>query len=78
MAEHKDKLRVGVMLGLGGSLDVYAGNVKRAPKIMIDLKVEWLYRLIKEPYRLGRMMKIPSVLILAKKEAKRRKKNAGN
>lgn len=78
MAEHKDKLRVGVMLGLGGSLDVYAGNVKRAPKIMIDLKVEWLYRLIKEPYRLGRMMKIPGVLILAKKEAKRRKKNAGN
>lgn len=76
MAENKDKLKVGVMMGLGGSLDVYAGNVKRAPKLMIDLKIEWLYRLIKEPYRLGRMMKIPSVLLLAKKEAKRRKKNA--
>ena len=75
MAENKDKLKVGVMLGLGGSIDLYAGNVKRAPKLMIKLKVEWLYRLIKEPYRLGRMMKIPRVLVLASKESKRRKKN---
>ena len=75
MAEHRDSLKVGVMLGLGGSIDLYAGNVKRAPKIMIKLKVEWLYRLIKEPYRLGRMMKIPRVLGIAKKEAKRRKNN---
>ena len=76
MAEHRDSLKVGVMLGLGGSIDLYAGNVKRAPKLMIKLKIEWLYRLIKEPYRLGRMMKIPRVLGIAKKEAKRRKKNA--
>ena len=75
MADNKDKLNVSVMMGLGGSLDVYAGNVKRAPKFMIDLKIEWLYRLIKEPYRLGRMLKIPAVLGLAKKEAKRRRKN---
>lgn len=76
MTENKDKLKVNVMLGLGGSIDLYAGNVKRAPGIMIKLKLEWLYRLIKEPKRLGRMMKIPQVLKLAKKEAKRRKKNA--
>lgn len=75
MAEHADKLDVSVMLGLGGSLDVYAGTVKRAPKLMIDMKLEWLYRLIKEPYRLGRMLRIPAVLGLARKEAKRRRKN---
>ncbi len=75
MAEHKDKLKVGVMLGLGGSLDVYAGNVSRAPKFMIKLGLEWLYRLYKEPYRFGRMSKIPSVFFIAIKEAKRRKKN---
>lgn len=75
MAENKDKLKVGVMLGLGGSLDVYAGNVKRAPKWMIKMKLEWLYRLIKEPWRFSRMIKIPGVLVLARREKKRRKKN---
>ncbi|MBQ8605347.1 MAG: WecB/TagA/CpsF family glycosyltransferase [Clostridia bacterium] len=76
MAQNKDKLRVGVMLGLGGSIDVYAGNVKRAPKWMIKMKLEWLYRLIKEPWRFSRMIKIPSVLFIARREKKRRKKNA--
>ena len=75
MAENKEKLNVGVMLGLGGSLDVYAGNVKRAPKWMIKMKLEWLYRLIKEPWRFSRMIKIPSVLVIAHREKKRRKKN---
>ena len=75
MAENKDKLKVGVMLGLGGSLDVYAGNVKRAPRWMIKMKLEWLYRLIKEPWRFSRMIKIPSVLVIAHREKKRRKKN---
>lgn len=76
MAENKDKLQVSVMLGLGGSLDVYAGNVKRAPKIMIKCKAEWLYRLIKEPWRFSRMIKIPRVVKLAKAELKRRQNNA--
>lgn len=48
---------------LGGSLDVYAGTVKRAPKIFIKLSCEWLYRLLKEPKRIGRMMKLPKFLI---------------
>ncbi len=76
MYAHRDELNVGVMLGLGGSMDVYAGTVNRAPKIFIKLGCEWLYRLIKEPWRLGRMMKIPKVLRIAKKDAKRRKKDA--
>ena len=44
---------------LGGSIDVYSGNVKRAPKIFINARLEWLYRLLKEPRRLSRMMVIP-------------------
>ena len=40
---------------LGGSLDIYAGTVKRAPKFLIKAHMEWLYRLLKEPKRLGRM-----------------------
>jgi len=62
MAEHKDKIKVRLMLGLGGSLDSYAGTVKRAPKIFIKLGLEWFYRLIKEPWRIGRMMALPKYM----------------
>lgn len=58
--DNREKLTsVKLMLGLGGSLDGYAGDVKRAPKIFIKLGLEWFYRLLKEPWRLGRMMKLP-------------------
>ena len=53
---------VSVFLALGGSLDGYAGIAKRAPRIFIKLGLEWLYRLIKEPSRLGRMMKLPKFI----------------
>ena len=62
MAKHKSDLQVGLMMGLGGSLDGFAGNVKRAPRWMIRLNLEWLYRLVKEPRRLGRMMRLPKFL----------------
>lgn len=62
MSENREKINVRVMAGLGGSLDVFAGNVKRAPKIFIKLGLEWLYRLLKEPSRIGRMMKLPKFL----------------
>ncbi len=59
-----DKLgSVKLCLALGGSLDVFAGTVKRAPKIFIKLGLEWFYRLCKEPRRIGRMMKLPKFLI---------------
>lgn len=44
-----------VMVGVGGSFDVWAGEVKRAPKIMRDMHLEWLYRLAKEPWRWRRI-----------------------
>lgn len=44
-----------VMVGVGGSFDVWAGEVKRAPKVMRDLHLEWLYRLAKEPWRWKRI-----------------------
>ncbi|HEX3025627.1 MAG TPA: WecB/TagA/CpsF family glycosyltransferase [Clostridia bacterium] len=65
MAENRDQLRVGVMLGLGGSLDVFAGEVRRAPDFFIRLNLEWLYRLIKQPSRFGRMLKLPRYLLRA-------------
>ena len=62
MFRHRQALSVGLMVGLGGSLDGFAGNVRRAPRWMIRLNLEWLYRLVKEPWRLGRMLRIPKVL----------------
>lgn len=61
--ENRRKLKtVKVCLALGGSLDGYSGSVKRAPKIFISLGLEWFYRLICQPSRIGRMMKLPKFL----------------
>lgn len=54
-----------LMVGLGGSLDVFAGVVERAPEGFQKLGMEWLYRLMKEPKRIGRMAKLPLVLVYA-------------
>lgn len=45
-----------VKIGVGGSFDVWTGQVKRAPAIMRRLNLEWLYRLCKEPWRFSRIM----------------------
>ena len=62
MERHSGELQVGLMAGLGGSLDAFAGTVKRAPQWMIDCSLEWLYRLIKEPRWFGRMLRLPKFL----------------
>lgn len=67
MQAHAD-LEVGLMAGLGGSLDVFAGVVERAPEGWQKLGLEWLYRLMKEPSRAGRMMKLPKFVLCAVKE----------
>ena len=56
---NKNQLNAKVFIALGGTLDVFAGNVKRAPDIYIKLGLEWLYRLIKEPKRFIRMLDLP-------------------
>ena len=75
MKAHFDELQVCLMLGLGGSLDGYAGVAQRAPRWMIDMSLEWLYRLLKEPKRLGRMMRLPKFVLACGGEKLRRKKN---
>ena len=52
-------LNAKVLMGLGGSLDVFAGAVKRAPLFFQKLGIEWLYRLCKQPQRFMRMMVLP-------------------
>ena len=74
--DNKEKLAligVKVCMALGGSLDVYSGTVKRAPEFFCKTGLEWFYRLIKQPSRIGRMMKLPKFLIGTYKEKKKRK-----
>ncbi|MCI2425945.1 WecB/TagA/CpsF family glycosyltransferase [Candidatus Acetothermia bacterium] len=59
MAQHRAKLNVPVMIGVGGTLDVLAGDFKRAPIRWQQARLEWLYRLIQEPQRLREMFAIP-------------------
>lgn len=63
MEEHDADLEVPVMAGLGGSMDVLAGNVQRAPEFYQKHGLEWLYRLVKEPQRWRRMIKLPLYLL---------------
>lgn len=56
-------LNAKVAMGVGGAFDVWSGSTKRAPKLFQDLHLEWFYRLLKEPSRVGRMMSLPKFMI---------------
>lgn len=59
IAEHIDQVEKGVFIGVGGSFDVLAGTVRRAPEIWQKLNLEWFYRLLKQPSRWRRMLALP-------------------
>lgn len=63
----KDVTDIKVYMGIGGVFDIFAGNLKRAPKWMISLGIEWLYRVIKEPFRIKRLISIPRFLLIVLK-----------
>lgn len=71
IADNRDRLNARIVLGAGGSLDVLAGRVERAPESWQRLGLEWAYRLKKEPKRIGRMTALPrfglTVLLKGKK-----------
>jgi N-acetylglucosaminyldiphosphoundecaprenol N-acetyl-beta-D-mannosaminyltransferase len=55
---------VRLAIGVGGSFDYYAGRVPRAPSIVRRLGLEWLYRLVREPWRWRRQMVLPAFAVL--------------
>ena len=61
---HKNELKVDVATGQGGTFDYEAGNIKRAPKMIQKLGIEWLWRLILQPSRIKRMMVLPKYYIM--------------
>lgn len=64
-----------IMIGVGGSFDIFAGKLKRAPDIFIKLKLEWLFRVLQEPKRLGRFFSsVKYLLCLIVKEVMKESK----
>lgn len=60
---HRSELKVKGGIGVGGSLDVWAGTLKRAPEFYRNHGLEWLYRLIQQPSRYKRMAALPLFMI---------------
>jgi len=63
MRKNGDACGAHLLIGLGGCLDVFSGQVQRAPEAFQKLGLEWLHRLLKNPSRMGRMMKLPLFLV---------------
>lgn len=63
MAAYGEATGARLLLGLGGTLDVFAGVARRAPEFYVKHNLEWLYRLVKNPSRAGRMLKLPLFLL---------------
>ncbi|WP_446899845.1 WecB/TagA/CpsF family glycosyltransferase [Clostridium sp. LBM24168] len=63
ISENIRKLPCTIFMGVGGSFDVFSGQVKRAPQWMIKFGLEWFFRVVKEPWRMKRLASIPKFLI---------------
>ncbi len=72
--DNRGKLNAKLIIGAGGSLDVFAGTVLRAPEFFCRHGLEWFYRLIKQPYRFIRMLALPKFAIKVFFKGKRYKK----
>lgn len=59
IATYRERLGVPVMIGVGGTFDFVAGVTRRAPQWMRALGLEWLHRLIREPWRWRRQLALP-------------------
>jgi N-acetylglucosaminyldiphosphoundecaprenol N-acetyl-beta-D-mannosaminyltransferase len=77
MRQWKEALGVPVSIGVGGSFDVLAGRVPRAPRWMQRLGLEWLYRAVREPRRWGVVRTIPPLFLMALR-ARLRGRSRGN
>lgn len=62
--ENKEKLNCKLIIGNGGTIDIIAGTVKKAPEIFRKSGLEWLYRLIKDPRRIKRQMVLPLFVLI--------------
>lgn len=65
ISKYQAQFNVKICIGVGGTIDVLAGNVRLAPEFFRRNGLEWLYRLYREPYRYKRMLKLPKYILRA-------------
>jgi len=70
---HKDRLKGITCMGVGGAFDFLSGSVTRAPYFVRKMGFEWLYRLIRQPWRIKRQTRLITFLVLVLREAILRK-----
>ncbi|MBR1976624.1 MAG: WecB/TagA/CpsF family glycosyltransferase [Phascolarctobacterium sp.] len=63
LVRYREQLKPKILMGIGGSFDVFAGKMERAPKWMQDASLEWLFRLYKQPSRFMRMIALPKFVL---------------
>ncbi len=61
---HRNRLQPSLLMGVGGLFDFYSGNVRRAPRWMREIGIEWIYRIMQEPGRMWRRYVIGNPLFL--------------
>jgi len=71
---HSEEIGASVAIGVGGSFDVFAGRVTRAPGWMQRAGLEWLYRAVREPKRLPRLWALPRLVMMTLRAALGRKR----
>jgi len=71
--KYMDSLPCKIFMGVGGSFDVIAGKVNRAPQWMINVGLEWFYRVAKEPWRIKRLSSIPKFFVKVAKTSSKNK-----
>jgi len=74
IARHLRELGVPVSIGVGGAFDVLSGRLKRAPKWVQSAGLEWLYRTLRQPQRLPRLLALPRLFGLTLKAALKRRR----
>ena len=72
IARHEDKLRGATCMGVGGAFDFIGGTVTRAPKWVRTIYMEWLYRLLKQPWRIARQARLVNYCALVLRQLLRR------
>ncbi|MBC1398488.1 WecB/TagA/CpsF family glycosyltransferase [Listeria fleischmannii] len=68
---HFNTFEKGIFMGVGGSFDILSGTVKRAPKIILKLRIEWIYRFVTNPSRWRRFFAIPRFMKAVNRENRR-------
>jgi len=76
IAAHRSHLGVPVIMGVGGTFDVLAGRVWRAPQWVQNLGLEWVYRLVHEPRRWRVVIGLPQLVYLALRERVRHRRGS--